>query len=112
MGSLLLREPHELPGGFAGWGPVVYLAIAGNLGAYVLYAWLMTQWRVTSVSVGALVIPVIAVTVGSLVRGESPAPETYGGAVLVMVGVFVSLFGGRRSPAIREAVERQIGGNR
>jgi O-acetylserine/cysteine efflux transporter len=84
-----------LPHGLASWGPILYLAVAGNLGAYVLYAWLLTQWRVTSVSVGALIIPVLAVLVGALVRKESPAPNTYVGAALVLLGVSVSLFGGR-----------------
>jgi drug/metabolite transporter (DMT)-like permease len=36
--------------------------------------------------------------VGALARGESPAPGTYLGAALVLLGVSVSLFGGRRAP--------------
>ena len=90
--SALLGEPRHLPHDMAGWGPILYLALAGNLGAYVLYAWLMTQWRVTTLSVGALIIPVLAVAVGAMVRGETPAPETYAGAALVLIGVSVSLF--------------------
>ncbi len=90
--SLLLGESRQLPHGMAGWGPILYLVVAGNLGAYALYAWLMTQWRVTTLAVGALIIPVLAVIVGAIVRGESPAPETFGGAALVLIGVSVSLF--------------------
>jgi len=97
-GSLLLHESHELPRGLAAWGPILYLTVAGNLGAYVLYTWLLSQWKVTTVSVGALIIPVLAVTVGGLVRQESPAPGAYLGAALVLLGVSVSLFGGRRAP--------------
>ena len=99
VASLLLGEPHGIPRTGAAWWPIVYLAIAGNLGAYVLYAWLMTQWKVTTLSVGALIIPVLAVTAGALVRRESPAPETYAGAALVLAGVARSLFGGREQPA-------------
>ena len=101
LASLVLGESHALPRSIAGWGPILYLAIAGNLGAYVLYAWLLTQWRVTTVSVGALIIPVLAVIVGAIVRGESPAPETYFGAALVLFGVSWSLFGGRKVVAIK-----------
>lgn len=93
--SILLGEAHALPRTSAGWGPILYLAFAGNLGAYALYAWLITQWRVTSVSVATLVIPVIAVILGAIVRAESPAPATYFGAVLVLAGVAVALFAGR-----------------
>lgn len=96
VGSLVLGESRDLPRSAAAWGPILYLTIAGNLGAYVLYTWLLTQWKVTTVSVGALIIPMIAVIVGALVRGESPAPDTYLGAALVLIGVSVSLFGGRR----------------
>jgi drug/metabolite transporter (DMT)-like permease len=69
-------------------------------GAYVLYTWLVTQWKITTLSASALIIPVIAVCVGALVRGESPAPGTYLGAALVLFGVSVSLFGGRRPSGV------------
>ncbi|HEY6221067.1 MAG TPA: EamA family transporter [Candidatus Eisenbacteria bacterium] len=95
LASLALGEPHALPRTIAGWGPIVYLAIAGNLGAYVLYTWLVGQWKVTRVAVAALIIPVIAVIVGAIVRGESPAPITYLGGALVLSGVAVTLFSGR-----------------
>ena len=97
--SLFLRETHQLPRGMAAWGPILYLTIAGNLGAYILYTWLLSQWKVTTVSVGALIIPVLAVIVGALVRREAPAPGAYLGAVLVLLGVSFSLFGGRRAAA-------------
>jgi drug/metabolite transporter (DMT)-like permease len=95
VGSSILGEPHAFPRTFSGWGPIVYLAVAGNLGAYVLYVWLMTQWKVTSVSIGALIVPVIAVIVGAIARAESPAPASYFGAALVLVGAAVALFTGR-----------------
>ncbi len=93
LGSFLIGESHALPRTTEGWFPILYLTIAGSLGAYVLWAWLVTQWRVTTVTVGALIIPVIAVAVGAILKGESPAPETYFGALLVLFGVSVSLFG-------------------
>ena len=95
LASLVLGESHALPRTMAGWGPIIYLAIAGNLGAYVLYTWLVGQWKVTRVTVAALIIPMIAVIVGAIVRGESPAPITYLGGTLVLCGVAVTLFSGR-----------------
>lgn len=100
--SLAAGEAHALPKTLSAWGPILYLAVAGNLGAYVLWTWLVTQWKVTSVTVGALIVPVIAVLVGALVRAESPAPLTYAGATLVLGGVAFALFapvGGSRPPA-------------
>src|SRR5882762_9564244 len=94
--TLVLGESRAFPRTVAAWGPILYLTIAGNLGAYVLYTWLLSKWKVTTVSVGALIIPVLAVIVGAIVRRESPAPDTYLGAALVLLGVSVSLFGGGR----------------
>ena len=94
LASTLSGEAHALPHTFSGWGPILYLAIAGNLGAYVLYAWLIARWRVTRVAAGALIIPVIAVIVGAIVRGEAPAPIAYVGGALVLLGVAVTLFTG------------------
>jgi drug/metabolite transporter (DMT)-like permease len=96
VASIALGESRALPRDVAAWTPILYLTIAGSMGAFVLYAWLVSQWKITRVSVGALIVPVIAVVVGALVRGESPAPATYLGAALVLVGVSVSLFGGRK----------------
>jgi drug/metabolite transporter (DMT)-like permease len=92
VASVATGETHTLPSTFEAWGPILYLAVAGNLGAYVLWTWLVTQWRVTSVTVGALIVPVIAVLVGAMVRAESPAPLTYAGAALVLGGVAFALF--------------------
>jgi len=92
--SFLLKEPHSLPRTVASWGPILYLAVAGNLGAFVLYAWLINQWRVTSVAAVSLIVPVVAVTLGAIVRGETPHPSSYAGAILVLTGVAVSLRAG------------------
>lgn len=95
-GSVAFGEAREMPRGLAGWGPILYLAVLGNLGAYALFTWLLTKWKVTNASVMALIIPVIAVALGSLVKGEAPPPSTYAGAALVLIGVAVALFGGRK----------------
>jgi len=46
--SLALGEDHALPATSAGWWPIAYLTIAGSLGAYVLYTWLVQDWPVTN----------------------------------------------------------------
>ena len=97
VGTLVLHEARPMPQGITGWGPILYLAVLGNLGAYALYGWLITKWKVTSASVAALIIPVLAVILGAIVKGEAPPAATYAGAALVLTGVAVALFGGRRS---------------
>jgi drug/metabolite transporter (DMT)-like permease len=96
IASFALGESHGLPRGLAGWGPIFYLVVAGNLGAYALYGWLITKWKITTVNAITLIIPVIAVILGAVVRGEAPPPATYGGAALVLAGVAITLFAKRR----------------
>lgn len=97
LASVALGEAHAWPHGAAGWGPILYLVLAGNMGAYALYGWLVTQWRVTTVSAVSLVIPVVAVILGALIRSEAPPAATYAGAALVLAGVAITLFSKRRS---------------
>ncbi len=90
--SFVSREPHALPHDMAGWAPIAYLVIAGNLGAYALYGWLITRWNVIRINVIALLIPLVAVVLGSLVRQEALPSQAYAGGALVLVGVSLTLF--------------------
>jgi len=95
LGSVALGEPHALPQTRQEWWPILYLVVAGNLGAYALYAWLVTKWNVVRLNVITLAIPIIAVILGSIVRHEAPAAATYAGGVLVLAGVTISLLQAR-----------------
>jgi drug/metabolite transporter (DMT)-like permease len=89
--SLALGEDHALPTTSAGWWPIAYLTIAGSLGAYVLYTWLVQHWPVTNASMVGVVVPVIAVILGALAKGEQRTPESYLGAAVVLIAVIVAL---------------------
>lgn len=100
--SLLLGEDHTIPSTTAGWFPILYLALAGSLGAYVLFTWLVTHWSVTNASLVGVVVPIVAVIVGGVVKGEQPAPLTYVGAAIVIAAVLTAL----RAPQPRPAKAR------
>lgn len=100
--SRLAGEDQGLPRTAAAWWPILYLTLAGSLGAYLLYSWLVTQWTLTSVATGALVIPVIAVTLGAVVKGESLTPAAYLGALLVLGSVAETLWVSRAGDAADE----------
>lgn len=94
VASVLLGEDRTLPSSFAAWWPIVYLTLAGSLGAYVLWTWLVGHWSVTSASYVGVVVPVIAVALGAIFLAETRSPETYLGAAIVLVAVVVALRGG------------------
>ena len=89
--SLLLREPQQLPGEWAAIGPILYLAIVGSVGAFVLFAWLVNHWEVSRISYISVVIPVIALTLGVLLRKEQVSGPSLAGAGIVLTGVVVGL---------------------
>ena len=89
--SVAMGESHALPRGLDEWSPILYLVLAGNLGAYALYGWLIAQWNVVRINVIALIIPVIAVALGAAVRSEALPPATYAGAAVVLAGVALTL---------------------
>lgn len=91
VASTALGESQALPATSVGWAPVVYLAIVGSLGAYVLYSWLLKRWSATNASYIGVVVPLVAVVLGALVRQERPAALTFVGAALVLAAVLYAL---------------------
>jgi drug/metabolite transporter (DMT)-like permease len=89
--SVVLGESHALPTTSAAWLPIIYLTIAGSLGAFVLWTWLVTHWTVGNASLVGVVVPCIAVMLGALVKGEQPAPLTYLGAAIVISAVLIAV---------------------
>jgi drug/metabolite transporter (DMT)-like permease len=94
--SVLLGEPRDLPRTLAEWWPILYLTIFGSLGAFVLFAWLIGRWSVTTTNFIGVVVPVIALILGATFRAEQPPLVSYAGAALVLAAVVIAL---RRSRA-------------
>jgi drug/metabolite transporter (DMT)-like permease len=92
--SVALGEDRAFPTTLTAWWPVIYLVLAGSLGAYVIWTWLVGHWSVTSASYVGVVVPVIAVILGAIVLQETRSPETYLGAAIVVAAVMVALRGG------------------
>ena len=91
VASVALGEPHAIPTTAAAWLPILYLTIAGSLGAFVLFSWLVTHWSVSNASLLGVTVPIIAVVLGGLVKGEQPAPLTYLGAAIVISAILFAL---------------------
>jgi drug/metabolite transporter (DMT)-like permease len=96
--SFATGEPHPFPTQLAAWVPVVYLTLAGSIGAFVLFAWLINQWPVSRVSFIGVIHPLVALVLGWLVRGERLTAMSFAGSALVILGVVLGL---RTSPVAR-----------
>ncbi|HUQ17865.1 MAG TPA: EamA family transporter [Candidatus Saccharimonadales bacterium] len=95
--SFALGEAHTLPVTVGGWLPLLYLVVAGSLGAFVLFSWLIARWSVTNASLIGVIVPIIAVILGAIVKAEAPAPLTYLGAAIVIAAVLVAIRAPRRA---------------
>jgi O-acetylserine/cysteine efflux transporter len=100
--SLLAGESLALPATWDAWGPVLYLAIAGSIGAFGLFTWLLNRWSASSVTLIGVIVPVVAVAVGAIVGGERLAWTTLAGGALVLAGVLAALL---RARAVQRAGE-------
>ena len=89
--SLALGERHLLPSTGATLLPLLYLTIAGSMGAFVLMSWLVNRWSVTRVSYVSVAVPVLALALGSIVRHEPLTPVNLAGALLVLVGLLIGM---------------------
>lgn len=107
--ALLNREWigfHPTQVSLQSWLALLYLVIAGSLVAFNCYAFLVAHVAPQKIATYALVNPVIALALGSLVLGEHITPPAELSTVLVLVGVGLVLL--QRSSSSRAAREPSL----
>jgi drug/metabolite transporter (DMT)-like permease len=75
----------------------LYLVFAGSLIGYTAYVWLLRNAPTSVVGTYAYVNPVIAVSLGMLIRDERLAGQTLLGGAIVLASVAVIVATGQRS---------------
>jgi drug/metabolite transporter (DMT)-like permease len=70
---------------------LLYLALLGSAIAFYLNHWLLQRIPSGTMGLSALMIPVIAVTVGAVFGGETFGPRHAVGALLVLAGIWTAL---------------------
>ncbi len=71
------------------------LAYGGTLFSYGLWARLLAKYPTGAVAPFALLVPVVGMASAALLFGEQPSPAELAGALVVMVGLAVNVFGAR-----------------
>lgn len=106
VGALLLAllaaaTEHDAPQRWTGPAllSVGYLAVFGTCLTFGLYYWVMRYAAAYQLSLIAYVTPVIALSLGSLVRGEETTATLVTGGAIVLVGVGMVMLGKQRRPA-------------
>ncbi len=89
--SAAAGEPWRVPATWPALYPILYLAMAGSVGAFVIMSWLVNHWPVTRIGYISVVSPLVAVMLGTVVRHERLPPASLAGSVLVGVGLLLGL---------------------
>ena len=89
--NIALGEAHPLPLTFAAAAPLLYLTVAGSLGAFVLMSWLINHWPVSRTSYVSIIVPVLALALGAAVRGQQVGPAALGGCALILAGLLIGM---------------------
>ena len=87
--SLAAGESHGLPQRPETQLTVIYLATVGSIGLFGLFLFILGRWTVSASTYALVVMPLVALTLGALLRGEPISAFFLLGAAIVAVGVYV-----------------------
>ncbi len=71
-------------------GSIAYLAVFGTVTTFITYFWLVKHVHPVFLSLTAFITPIVALTLGTAVRGEHISPDLVFGATLVLLGVLAT----------------------
>jgi drug/metabolite transporter (DMT)-like permease len=100
--SFAAGETHDLPHTATTWAVVAYLCLVGSIGLFGLFLVMLRRWTASASSYALVVMPLVAVSLGAVLRGEMVSSIFLVGGVLVAIGVYVGALSGsvRGSPAV------------
>ena len=78
---------------WASFASVAYLAWAATLFGYGVWTYLLARYPVNRVAPFTLLVPLVGLSTGWIAFGEALQPVHFAGGALLMVGLFVNLFG-------------------
>jgi O-acetylserine/cysteine efflux transporter len=91
---------------FMTWAVVIWQSVGNTMFGYGVWAWLLARYPAATVSPLSLLVPVFGFAASALILGEPLQPWKIEAGLLVMGGLAVNLFWGRRKTAFAPAPER------
>lgn len=87
--ALASGERVAVPVREATWLAYGYLVLAGSIGLFVLFVFVLTRWTASATSYMFVLTPLVAIPVGAALASESVSPIFLLGGALVLGGVYV-----------------------
>src|SRR5262245_33206367 len=82
-------EAIALPGSGLTWFAQAYLVLIGSVVGFTLYVFVLNRWTASAVSYEGVLIPLVAIVLAWWLQDERLTWAFAGGAVLVLIGVYV-----------------------
>jgi O-acetylserine/cysteine efflux transporter len=100
--TLLVDGPARILQGLqaadgAAWLAVLWQAAGNTLFGYAAWGWLLSRYAAATITPMALLVPVFGMGASAVLLGEDLPAWKLGAAALVLSGLALNLFGGRRS---------------
>ncbi|MGH3024390.1 MAG: DMT family transporter [Gaiellaceae bacterium] len=87
--TTIFDEAYVLPESGSAWAAQAYLVIAGSIGVFWLYVFVLRGWTASAASYQMVLIPLVTVAVSAWLHDERITPAFAAGSVLVLAGVYV-----------------------
>jgi drug/metabolite transporter (DMT)-like permease len=92
--SLVVGEDRLPPSAPETWAAIVYLCVVGSIGLFGLFLAMLRRWTASASSYALVAMPLVAIALGALIRGEVITPIFIVGGVLVAIGVYIGALSG------------------
>jgi drug/metabolite transporter (DMT)-like permease len=89
----------------AGWGLIVYMALAGTVLPFLLFFWLLQRVGATTASLSSYLVPLVALAGGALLLDEQVTAMIALGGALILAGVVFTERADRPAPTTGPAPE-------
>ncbi len=105
VASILFKEEWVLPPSTTTWVVLAWLVVAGSVVLFMLFLFVIKRWTASASVYILTLMPVVAVTLGVLLKGEEVTLQFLLGAALVLIAVYVGALS-RERPRQEAVLER------
>ena len=110
VASLVQGEQWALPADGKTWAALVWLVVAGSVGLFALFLFVIVRWTASATVYALTLMPVVAVTLGALLAGEAITIWVVVGGALVIAAVYIAALAQQPAaePASSEIAEQPV----
>jgi len=98
--SLIAGERWALPTLTNTWIALVFLILVGSVGVFALFVFVVRRWTASATSYQFVLYPFVTVALSAAIANESVTGAFLLGGALVLAGVFVGAFTGRKASPV------------